>query len=52
MTRILFYTKDAREILRYTSLNLQKAGSIWMEAWAHKSDIETFKLNGWWYEPI
>lgn len=52
MTRILFYTKDALEILRYTSLDVQKAGSLWMEARAHASDIETFKLNGWWYEVI
>ena len=52
MTRILFYTKDAFEILRYTSLDIQKAGSLWMEARADASDIETFRLNGWWFETI
>lgn len=52
MTRILFYTKDAREILRYTSLDIQRAGSLWIEARAYASDLETFRLNGWWFETI
>lgn len=51
MTRIVFNTRDALEILRYTNLDLQKAGSLWMEAWASPADLETFRLNRWWYSP-
>jgi len=49
MHRIIFQTAQALEILRYTSLHLTKAGSIWMEAVATDADLETFDLNGWWY---
>jgi hypothetical protein len=48
-TFIVFPTINALEILRYTNLELIKAGPLWMEAYASDSDIETFKLNGWNY---
>jgi len=50
MTRIVFYTRDALEILRYISLDIIKAGTIWVEAWASESDLQTFKSNGWWFD--
>jgi hypothetical protein len=46
---IVFQRIKALEILRYTNLELIKAGDIWMEAYASEADIETFKLNGWNY---
>lgn len=49
-TRIVFRTQDAFEILRYTNLDLTKSGSLWMEAWATTADVETFKLNNWWFD--
>lgn len=52
MKHIVFYTKDALTVLRYTSLNLIHAGSLWMEAWATPADLETFELNNWWYEVV
>jgi hypothetical protein len=51
-TRILFPRDGALEILRYTSLKLVTAGSLWMEAWASEADIETFKLNDWSYTEL
>lgn len=50
--RILFPRERALEILRYTSLKLVTAGSLWMEAWASEADIETFKLNDWSYSEL
>ena len=50
--RILFPRERALEILRYTSLKLVTAGSLWMEAWASEADIGTFKLNGWSYSEL
>lgn len=50
MKRIQFNRRDSLEILRYTSLNLTHVGDLWIEAWATDADVETFKLNGWWYE--
>jgi len=52
MRHIVFYTKDALTVLRYTNLNIVEAGSLWMEAWATPADLETFDLNNWWYEVI
>ena len=52
MTRILFNRSGALEILRYTSLHIIMAGSLWMEALASEADIETFKLNGWSYTEL
>ena len=49
-TRIVFYTNAALVILRYTSLQITKSGSLWMEAWATPTDLNTFKLNDWWYD--
>ena len=52
MKRILFNRAGALEILRYTSLQITLAGSLWMEAWASEADIQTFKLNGWSYTEL
>ena len=52
MTRILFNRAGALEILRYTSLQITLAGSLWIEALASDADIETFKLNGWSYTEL
>lgn len=48
-TKIVFPRERALEILRYTSLNIISAGSLWITAMASEEDIETFKLNGWRY---
>lgn len=49
MTHIMFYASDAKEILRYTSLNIISVNELYIEAYAHDSDIGTFKLNNWYY---
>jgi hypothetical protein len=51
-TRILFNRSGAFEILRYTSLHITLAGSLWIEALATEADIQTFKLNGWSYTEL
>jgi hypothetical protein len=51
MVRIVFYRKDALEVLRYTSsMQVTQMGSLWGEAWISAVDLETFRLNGWWFE--
>jgi hypothetical protein len=50
MTRILFYRLQALEALRCTSMQATKIGDIWCEGWISEADMETFRLNGWWYE--
>lgn len=48
--RIQFYTKEASEILRYTSLDIIYVGEEWTKAYAHDTDLGTFDLNGWYYD--
>lgn len=50
MKQITFHRAAAAEILRYTSLNITHVSEDAIEAWATLADIETFKLNGWWFE--
>jgi hypothetical protein len=52
MKYIQFYRKDALDVLRYTSLQSTKVGSIWCEAQASDADLETMRLNTWWYEVL
>ena len=49
-TRILFNRLHTFEIFAVTNLDICRAGSLWMEAWASDEDIETFKRNEWWFE--
>jgi hypothetical protein len=52
MKYIQFYRKDALEVLRYTSFQNVKVGSIWCEAQASDADLETMRLNNWWFEVL
>jgi hypothetical protein len=49
MTHIIFSASDAKEILRYTSLNIISVNELYIEAYATDADIGTFKLNNWYY---
>lgn len=52
MIPIVFYRKDALQVLRYTSMQAVEVGNFWVQARANESDLGTMKLNGWWFEKI